>query len=118
MLIALLAGFLVCFVPAWTLTFLAGTRGGLDEDEIRVFGNVWYYIGGVLMQDGLDGLDWRLRKCYRFRFPKVNNSIIIGSWLYESTSVLSLSQKRELNWTAFALIRRYLRGNGLENVPR
>ncbi|KAG8926576.1 hypothetical protein FRC00_002776 [Tulasnella sp. 408] len=83
-LVALIAGFLACFVPAWTLTFLAGIRGSLDEDEIRVFGNVWYYIGGILMQDGLDGLDWRLRKCYRFHFPKVNNSIIIGSWLYES----------------------------------
>ncbi|KAG9040326.1 hypothetical protein FS837_000779 [Tulasnella sp. UAMH 9824] len=83
-LIALLAGFLACFVPSWTLTFIWGTRGIYDEDEIRVFGSVWYYIGGVVMQDGLDALDWRLRKCYRFHFPKVNNSIIVGSWLYES----------------------------------
>ncbi|KAG8894805.1 hypothetical protein FRC01_012733, partial [Tulasnella sp. 417] len=83
-LIALIAGFLACFVPSWTLTFIAGTSGGLDEQEIRVFGNVWLYIGGILMQDGLDGLDWRLRKCYRFHFPKVNNSILLGSLLYES----------------------------------
>ncbi|KAG8913755.1 hypothetical protein FRC01_004399, partial [Tulasnella sp. 417] len=83
-LFAIIAGFLACFVPSWTLTFLTGTRGGSDADEIRVFGNVWLYIGGILMEDGLDGLDWRLRKCYRFHFPKMTNSIIIGSLLYES----------------------------------
>lgn len=85
-LAGLLVGFMACFVPSWTLTFLAGVRGSLDADQLRVWGNVWLYMGGILMQDGLDGLDWRLRKCYRFPFPRATNSIVIGSLIYESTS--------------------------------
>lgn len=83
-LAGLLVGFMACFVPSWTLTFLAGVRGSLDADQLRVWGNVWLYMGGILMQDGLDGLDWRLRKCYRFPFPRATNSIVIGSLIYES----------------------------------
>ncbi|KAG8917606.1 hypothetical protein FRC01_002334 [Tulasnella sp. 417] len=111
-LYAIIAGFLACFVPAWTLTFLDGTRGGFDADELRVFGSVWLYTGGILMQDGLDGLDWRLTKCYRSHFPKMTNSIIIGSLLYESgicaAMVWKMYQDKKKTRIIRALYREYV----------
>ncbi|KAG9019059.1 hypothetical protein FRB90_006802 [Tulasnella sp. 427] len=80
---ALILGFLTCFVPGWTLTFKAGASS-IDAEQLRVIGNVYTYIGGVAMQEGYDALDWRLKKCFHFRFLKVSSSIVIGSLLFES----------------------------------
>lgn len=88
-LVALGVGFLCCFVPAWTLTFKAGT-GSLDSAELRIFGNVYAYIMGVVVQDGPEALNWPLKKCYRFEYPKVSTSIIVASFLYDSKQTTHL----------------------------
>ncbi|KAG8945224.1 hypothetical protein FRC04_001130 [Tulasnella sp. 424] len=82
-LIALGVGFLGCFVPAWTLTYNPGTNS-IDSTELRIFSNVYAYATGVVVQGGPEALNWPLRKCYRFRFPKVSMSILVASFLYES----------------------------------
>ncbi|KAG8945223.1 hypothetical protein FRC04_001129 [Tulasnella sp. 424] len=91
-LIALGVGFLGCFVPAWTLTFKAGT-GSLDSAELRIFGNVYAYIMGVDIQDGPEALNWPLKKCYRFEYPKVSTSIIVASFLYDSGIFMAMVWK-------------------------
>ncbi|KAG8923282.1 hypothetical protein FRC00_006439 [Tulasnella sp. 408] len=91
-LIILILGFVACFVPGWILTFRSGPSS-IDPNDLRIFGNVLTYIGGVAMQEGYDALDWRLKKCYHFRLPKVSCSIVIGSLVYESGIFLALLWK-------------------------
>ncbi|KAG9045382.1 hypothetical protein FS837_006419 [Tulasnella sp. UAMH 9824] len=75
-------GFLGCFVPAWTLTFKTATTS-FDPDEFRTLNNVYAYSMGVVIEDGPQALNWPLTKCYRFRHPKISNSIIVASFLYD-----------------------------------
>ncbi|KIO17517.1 hypothetical protein M407DRAFT_17993 [Tulasnella calospora MUT 4182] len=82
-LAALIIGFLACLVPGWTLTFRGGSNS-IDPNEFRVIGNVFTYIGGVTVQEGVDALDWRFKKCYHLSLSKISISILIGSLLYES----------------------------------
>ncbi|KAG9018104.1 hypothetical protein FRB90_012255 [Tulasnella sp. 427] len=81
---ALIVGFLTCFVPGWTLTFKDAGPSLMTAEELRIVGNVYTYIGGVTIQDGHEALDWRLKRCFHFPFPKITNSIVIGSLLFES----------------------------------
>lgn len=82
-LAALIIGFLCCFSPAWTLTFRAGS-GPIDPLEQRMIHNVYAYVGGIAMRDGMGAVNWPLRKCYHFPFPRVATSIVIAAFLYES----------------------------------
>ncbi|KIO33129.1 hypothetical protein M407DRAFT_17995 [Tulasnella calospora MUT 4182] len=91
-LMVLILGFLACFLPGWVLTFRSGASS-IDPGDLRIFGNVLTYIGGVTMLEGDDALDWRLKKCYHFRLPKVSCSIVIGSLIYESGIFVALLWK-------------------------
>lgn len=82
-LAALIIGYFACFGPGWALAFLYGARY-VDPGQLRILGNVFTYIGGVTVQNGYDALDWRLKRCYKFPFPKISYSILVGALLYES----------------------------------
>ncbi|KAG8918029.1 hypothetical protein FRC01_002076 [Tulasnella sp. 417] len=73
---------MACFVPAWTLTFKSATTA-FESEELRIFGNVYAYMMGVVIEDGPQALNWPLAKCYRFGYPKISTSIIVASFLYD-----------------------------------
>ncbi|KAG8912024.1 hypothetical protein FRC01_005344, partial [Tulasnella sp. 417] len=52
-LVALIIGFFVCFAPGWILAFTIGAKY-IDPTQLRIYGNVMTYIGGVSMRDGYD----------------------------------------------------------------
>lgn len=88
-LAALIIGFFACFAPPWVLGFTIGMKF-IDQTQLRIMTNVMTYVGGVSMQSGPDTLDWRLKKCYRFPFPKISWSVIAGALLYESGIFVAL----------------------------
>ncbi|KAG9007074.1 hypothetical protein FRB90_009562 [Tulasnella sp. 427] len=92
LLVVLILGFLACFGPGWILVARPGTKT-IAPEELRVFGNVLMYIEGVMIQEGPSGLDWRLSKCYRFHFPHVSGSILVGALVYESGVFTALMYK-------------------------
>ena len=82
---ALVASFIITFLPSWYIIFNGLANGRLSDHDMRTIASIGWVLAN---QQGSGDTTWELRRCYTPRIPPGIDGAILSSLIYESEFVL------------------------------